>query len=811
METVNKCMYRIKKYSPKSLIFHTSFLVVSVFLASLFLYNQQQASATPIIDLKAGRIIEDNVFTNSISMNPAQIQSFLNGKVPNCDTWGTQASEFGGGTRRQWAEARGYSAPFTCLKDYVEGGNSAAQIIYNIAQQYQINPQVFIVLLQKEQGLVTDTWPTSTQYKTATGYGCPDTAACDSQYFGLTNQLSWSAKMFRAILNNSPTWYTPYNLGANFIRWSPNSSCGGSTVNIENRSTQALYNYTPYQPNASALAAGYGVGDSCGAYGNRNFYLYFRDWFGYNSGPAAFRSVNSPTVYILMGGYKMAVPSMAVLNDYGISADSIQIVDQAYVDSRQSPPLSSSLSSSIGHVVKSPDDADEDGGSIYLISRGQRYQFQSMQQFYNFGFKESDISFQSLSSVFSRSSGGLLLNFVTSPSQEVFSVDAAGKHMFFQYGAYIAQNPSDKVTPLSYYLAEQIPTGNPLTDGPVLVKYTDSNAVYLYQNNTYYLAPDYVTYSQCWGFDRSLNMSVYTPSQNNYIKPITSASSLSCVINDGTTTSLLNGDFKYSVPANYGISGQSINADLKSLSNRLTTKQRNLSSYVKIAGDASVWKTEAGKRYLVPTYGNFLALGLVDSDIDIINTNTMTSLIPSGIKLAEGTSVKANDSGAVYAISENKRILYPSGELFSAHKSNWSAIETYSRTDLDASYPFSGNSVNHYLVDSTKNKAYIVGQNGCFELNTSSYLAFGVSYSSLSASQQYSASSFRGRPTDNCVAATKFIKLPNSSLVYWIDGGKKYPLNSYSAMLSKNNGLTPAIMEVSTQLVTSLASGAIIN
>ncbi|MCW2763410.1 MAG: exported protein of unknown function, partial [Marmoricola sp.] len=63
-------------------------------------------------------------------------------------------------------------------------------------------------------------------------------------------------------------------------QWSPNSSCGGSTVNIQNRSTQALYNYTPYQPNQSALNAGYGTGDGCGAYGNRNFYLYFTDWFG---------------------------------------------------------------------------------------------------------------------------------------------------------------------------------------------------------------------------------------------------------------------------------------------------------------------------------------------------------------------------------------------------------------------------------------------------------------------------------------------------------------------------------------------------
>jgi len=126
----------------------------------------------------------------------------------------------------------------------------------------------------------------------------------DSQYYGLTNQLTWAARMFRAILSNSPTWYTPYVLGENYIRWNPNTACGGTTVNIQNRSTQALYNYTPYQPNQAALNAGYGTGDSCSAYGNRNFYLYFTDWFGSTlTGPVWKWSYQSQAVYY-DSGYK---------------------------------------------------------------------------------------------------------------------------------------------------------------------------------------------------------------------------------------------------------------------------------------------------------------------------------------------------------------------------------------------------------------------------------------------------------------------------------------------------------------------------
>jgi hypothetical protein len=263
-----------------SYLFIIGIVLITLFSSVILITNQIKTKAAPITGFNPGRIIDDIVFTNDNTMSVSQIQAFLNSKVPSCDTWGTQPSEYGGGTRAEWGTARGYPPPYTCLKSYTESGKNASQIIYDAAKEFSINPQVLIVLLQKEQGLVTDTWPLPVQYRTATGYGCPDTAPCDSQYYGLTNQLRWSGRMFRAILNNSPTWYTPYVLGNNYIRWNPNSSCGGSTVNIENRSTQALYNYTPYRPNQAALNAGYGTGDSCSSYGNRNFYLYFTDWFG---------------------------------------------------------------------------------------------------------------------------------------------------------------------------------------------------------------------------------------------------------------------------------------------------------------------------------------------------------------------------------------------------------------------------------------------------------------------------------------------------------------------------------------------------
>jgi hypothetical protein len=80
------------------------------------------------------------------------------------------------------------------------------------------------------------------------------------------------------------------------VRYHPNSACGTVPVYIQNQATAGLYNYTPYTPNEAALRAGYGTGDGCSAYGNRNFFSYFTDWFGSTqSGPASHqRQVRAP-------------------------------------------------------------------------------------------------------------------------------------------------------------------------------------------------------------------------------------------------------------------------------------------------------------------------------------------------------------------------------------------------------------------------------------------------------------------------------------------------------------------------------------
>lgn len=308
-------------------------------------------------DWEAGNIINDSVFTDTDGMSVDQIQSFINGQINaggGCDTWGTQkATEYGSNlTHAQYAASKGWAGPpYVCLNEYYEvpktspangtpdnsynhydassrtllpvpGGVSAAQIIYDAAQQYQISPKVLLVKLQTESaGPVTqDTWPLQSQYTYALGSHCPDSgpggsAQCDTTYAGFSIQVYSAASLLRYYLDNMQQPWWPYKIPytTNNVLWNTTASnCGGGNVYIGSMATAALYTYTPYQPNAAALAnvsdsSSGGLGDGCSAYGNRNFWWWFSHWFGNPSYPPSPAYIPSGTYNLVGQGSSKAI------------------------------------------------------------------------------------------------------------------------------------------------------------------------------------------------------------------------------------------------------------------------------------------------------------------------------------------------------------------------------------------------------------------------------------------------------------------------------------------------------------------------
>lgn len=279
------------------------FLIVAVAMVTIGV-SQGKASALSGAEFIPGRIIDDSLFFNGQSMNTSNIQNFLNSKVPSCDTNGSRPR--GGTTRAAYGASQGYPPPYTCLKDYsvntpsmsaesglcdaYSGGTkSAASIINDVSVACGVSPKVLLILLEKEQSLITDDWPWNIQYTKATGYGCPDSAlgtnvdanqnGCYDEFEGFFNQVYYGARQYKRYQRDAHLF--SYRAGRdNYIQFNPNAACGGTNVFILNQATAGLYNYTPYQPNGAALNNLNGTGDGCSAYGNRNFWKLYNDWFG---------------------------------------------------------------------------------------------------------------------------------------------------------------------------------------------------------------------------------------------------------------------------------------------------------------------------------------------------------------------------------------------------------------------------------------------------------------------------------------------------------------------------------------------------
>jgi hypothetical protein len=251
--------------------------LVAGFLTVLSPATSEPADAADMSTFDPGMIITDETFYNSGTMTVSEIQSFMEAKDPDCVDYKLSDGTDMMCIQKYKAKVTARAANSNCSAIEADNSDTASSILYIMAKACGVNPQVLLVLIQKEEDLILNAHSEG-RYRIVAGYGCPDTAACNTKYYGYANQLYNAAYSFKQWSRPLVRQYMPGRY--NTIRYSPNKSCGSASVYIKNYATAALYTYTPYVPNKAALKSSYGSGDSCSAYGNRNFYSYFYDWFG---------------------------------------------------------------------------------------------------------------------------------------------------------------------------------------------------------------------------------------------------------------------------------------------------------------------------------------------------------------------------------------------------------------------------------------------------------------------------------------------------------------------------------------------------
>lgn len=118
-------------------------------------------------------------------------------------------------------------------------------VIYNAAKDHGINPKVLLVILQREQGLVTSTSASASSRAMyfAMGYGATDSGDM-TQYTGFDNQVEGAATLLKQLWIEAPASTTlTVNNGKSTTR---NGVTYPGSIVVDTFSAYALYKYCPW-------------------------------------------------------------------------------------------------------------------------------------------------------------------------------------------------------------------------------------------------------------------------------------------------------------------------------------------------------------------------------------------------------------------------------------------------------------------------------------------------------------------------------------------------------------------------------------
>lgn len=244
---------------------------------------------------------------------------------------------------------------------------TAAELIYDASVSKGLNPQIMLVMLQKEQSLINGSFNNADALQRAldraVGFGCPDYEGCGDIFLGFYRQLFGSfdssgsrwlgaaaslMKSFRYEVSGVRVGRGPMVDSSNRVFGRPvvrtarkgdtiiiDNTMGGfdgieqnQAVTIGNFATAALYRYTPHVFN-----------------GNYNFWKFYTQWFRYPNGTVIQR-VGDSQLFVIDNGTKRLF-SQFVASQRKIKTDNIIAVSQTEFDSyftdKPMPPLDGTL------------------------------------------------------------------------------------------------------------------------------------------------------------------------------------------------------------------------------------------------------------------------------------------------------------------------------------------------------------------------------------------------------------------------------------------------------------------------------------
>lgn len=242
---------------------------------------------------------------------------------------------------------------------------SAAEIIWRTSREFAISPRFIVVLLQREQSLITSKNPTQKQLDWALGYAVCDDCSMDDpriqKFKGFPNQVYYATKRIRE------SYLTDLALTGQTIsgiKLGVPVFIDGTEVIPANAATAALYTYTPH------------------LHGNQNFVTIWQRWFTrtYPTG-ALLQNNEDGGVWYIQFGKKRPITSKTALYSRFNADNIIQVSPTALEPYDRGTPISFPNYSIL----------QNENGTIYLLVDDVLRPFDSLATYKSLGFSPDEL------------------------------------------------------------------------------------------------------------------------------------------------------------------------------------------------------------------------------------------------------------------------------------------------------------------------------------------------------------------------------------------------------------------------------------
>ncbi len=776
---------------------------------------EAKSQAAVAAQFDPGLIISDRVFYDSGSMTATEIQTFLRSKASTGCAENTSGPKCLKDFKMDTPAVTGESGRCSSLP--ARADQSAAQIIYYVARACGINPKVLIVTLQKEQGLVQAGDPTQRMYDYALGMSCPDTpSGCSSSAAGFFWQLYKGAGQFQWYGDSRGSFtylkvgseitreYYPYpyhwpHIGANGRHETYVDSdgdkhyiydfkvvrggvaqlidtrsysfhvgdkkvrrCSTTTFALKSQATAALYYYTPYAPNEAALTNLYGEGNYCSAYGNRNFWRFFTDWFG-NPVVGGFLLTSSTSdTYLVVDDKKYLFTDSSVVEAFG-ALGPVAKVSQVYLNGLAD-------GGSIGRLIKNN---SVNSPTYYFVDGSKRYTFTNVAQVQEFGFDPASAVRLTTSQLTALPGAGTMTEYISGTDGTKYLVEDGKKRQILD-AASISSTPLPALSKVKIQAFSALPWGAPIARAGVVFETVETGKSMISDGTTIFeISPAVKADLPIANWFSATTGKMHEAA----IAPVLSAMSLKPIFADpeGRQYVLTNAG-KRPVQA-----GAVLIQDAPVLTQALIDRIPNGTStlfpsitFAKASNSTNVYLIRGGKKRLLPTSAETnLFSGLIpNTRVETIRPSVMSMFTESGSVFEPGAVIKTSDTKETFFIDTLTRaVKIPSTSqaellgLESPLSVPLRQLRSYNRSD---SYNRLKIQCGAQIYLTVGGRLYPIGSSEASEFPTSPLLLGEQSCATLNRST---------------VSAGTYIRTLNASTYWQVQDGKraKVPVETYKS------------------------------